>query len=52
MEVHIHHEDGNCNVCRKVGLLSTFDAAHLRKPKFQTELQPPKPYTNHILGRL
>jgi hypothetical protein len=32
--VNIHPEDGNWNVCRNVGQVWTFDAAHPRKPKF------------------
>jgi hypothetical protein len=33
-----HPEDGKYNVCRNNGQLSTFDAAHARKPKFHTGL--------------
>jgi hypothetical protein len=33
LPIHNHPEDGNCNVCRNVGELSTFPAAHPRKPK-------------------
>jgi hypothetical protein len=31
--IRIHSEDGNFNVCRNVGKLSTFDAAYPRKQK-------------------
>jgi hypothetical protein len=33
------YSDGNCNVCRNAGKLSTFDAAPTRKRMFDTELQ-------------
>jgi hypothetical protein len=34
LPIHIHPEDGNCNVCRNVGQLPIVDACHTRKPKF------------------
>jgi hypothetical protein len=40
--LHIHPEDGNCNVCQNFGSYSTFDVAHTQKPMLYTELQPQK----------
>jgi hypothetical protein len=48
-EWHVASCDARCplrSVYRNVGHLSTFDAAHTRKAKFYTELQPRKPKVN------
>jgi hypothetical protein len=33
-QIHIHPEDGNCNVCHNDAQHSVFNAAHNREPNF------------------
>jgi hypothetical protein len=47
--LHIQPEDGNCSISRNVGKNSTFDAAHIRKPKLYVELYPRKSKDKNVL---